>query len=224
MYNFEHQSALGAARPKGRILDILLQCREIRDKLGTKEYLLDCYVQNFFGAWKETTLSEIAALGVWCGEELESICESILTGEASTYDRIKDFYGIASSFVAVHPLSFQEIETKCYVYACALFDKFVLAKSNFIERDVLDEIDFDADGTKDVYMRICELLGDQGAMDALNNCIHRMLVSPTLMEIYLRGMTEHLLVMLDHRDFETSRQVFQLLLDNPQLLTDASKL
>lgn len=224
MYIFEHQSALGAARPKGRILDILLQCREIRDKLGTKEYLLDCYVQNFFGAWKGTILSEVAEQGtnrVW---SLSSLCRAILQGEVSEHERKARIYEIAASFIANHPLPFQEMETRGCIYACALFDKFVLSESSFIERMLLDDIDFDTGYTEDAFKRICGLLGDSDEMDALNEYIRKMLVNPTVMEVYLRGMREDLLLKLSYRDCETSRQVFQILLDNPQLLADASKL
>ena len=65
----------------------------------------------------------------------------------------------------------------------------------------------------DLYRQISNIIGESMA-EALNLKLRQNFLAAPLIPIFLQAFTNDLLFKLSHRDCETSRQVFQLLLDN----------
>ena len=76
-------------------------------------------------------------------------------------------------------------------------------------REVTDFIEL-----RNLYQKICDILGSETEMEALNSLFkQRFIIAPT-MAIFLQGATNQLLFNLLQRDPETSKQVFQLVIDS----------
>ena len=65
----------------------------------------------------------------------------------------------------------------------------------------------------ELYAQICSSLGNEEAMEKLNLLFRQRFLIADTMTIFLQAMTNQLLYSLSYRDRETSKQVFQLLLD-----------
>jgi hypothetical protein len=66
---------------------------------------------------------------------------------------------------------------------------------------------------RELYSKICDLLGGEEAMERLNLLFRRRFLIADTMAIFHQAMTNQLLYSLTYRDRETSKQIFQLLLD-----------
>ncbi len=67
------------------------------------------------------------------------------------------------------------------------------------------------------YEDICELLGEEESMESFNLLFQqRFLLSDTI-TVFMQGVSPQIASWLEYRDQETSRQVFQLLLDEKLL-------
>ena len=63
------------------------------------------------------------------------------------------------------------------------------------------------------YYRICEAIGGEKEMEHLNLLFCQQFLITKVMDIFHQGMTNQILYLLTYRDRETSKLVFQLLLD-----------
>lgn len=75
-------------------------------------------------------------------------------------------------------------------------------------RAFLDIVDLNS-----LYNKICEAFGCEKEMEYLNLLFCERFLTAKAMDIFLQGMTNQLLYSLTYRDRETSKHVFQLLLD-----------
>ena len=92
-------------------------------------------------------------------------------------------------------------------YLEAMATKFYREQKSGLS-DVLDIIDL-----RQLYGRICELLGSEEEMEHIDRLIRQTFLLVTPMACYLQGMANGLLYDLISRDRESSKLMFQLLLD-----------
>jgi hypothetical protein len=125
-------------------------------------------------------------------------------------------YELVKKYIDDHQLMYQEPNTKVSIYCSALTSDYLkyAAEQYFEEvennfKSVLDICDLYG-----LYVKICGLLGSEEAMESLNLLFQQRFLIATTMAVFLQGMTNQLLYSLTYRDRETSKQVFQLLLDD----------
>lgn len=196
------------------------QASEIRTKLGKQGYLLDKYLSYLFETSNEILAYEAASEGFETGGILDSLCSGILSGDSQNKDN--PFYNEVKTYIDAHPLKFQERATKISVYYSLLIDRCLdrMCKDYYerIESNahtVLDVCDF-----RNLYNRISEILGSEEPMENLNLLFLQRFLIATAMASFLQGITNELLYSLTYRDKESSKQIFQLLLDEPSLITE----
>lgn len=128
-------------------------------------------------------------------------------------------------YIDAHQLKFQERPTRVSAYCSMLSGNFLetVCKQYYEEfsNDTLAILDIC--DLHDLYSRICEILGGEDAMESLNLLFHQRFLIVTAINVFLQGMTNQLLYSLTYRDMETSKQVFQLLLDEPIPMTDEDR-
>jgi len=221
---FENESGfLGDASVKHLKLsfaEFIKQAAEIRTKLGKQGYLLDKYLSYLFETSNEILAYEAASEGFETGGILNGLCSGILSGDSKNTDH--PFYDEVEAYIEAHPLKSQERATKVSVYCSVLIERCLDSMcEKYYERieasthAVLDVCDF-----RNLYNRISEVLGGEEAMENLNLLFRQRFLIVTAMAAFLQGITNELLYSLTYRDRESFKQVFQLLLDEPLLISE----
>ena len=208
--------------------EMLDQSLIIRDKLGNQAYIFDRYLSLLLGAAIVKTGQDIINLDCFGGETAGRMCIEILRHKPKLTQN--PVYDIIESYVTANPLPYQEEATQQAIY-CAILSGSILenAAEMFNEglsenfRSVVDIVELN-----DLYKKICATLGGENEMEKLNLLFRqRFLVatptpgtqeSPLLAflgraAVFLQEITNQLISMLLRRDFETSKQIFQLILD-----------
>ena len=215
---FEHKSSfLGSQEVEysgDSLLSLLRLAKQIRQRLGTQGYLLDCYLSLFFEGINTMLTYEAASDGfMGCGE-FQSLCLHVLDGTepdnpSPLYHRILETYEAQRK-----KLSFQEYNTQLYMLLVFLEDELqAYATECYVKeqvRNIDDVIDFFQ--LKEFYNQISQIVGEP-FMEELNLRLkNRFLLAPIAV-VFAQGFTDELLDRLRCRDPETSRQIFQLMID-----------
>lgn len=214
---FENESGiLGSASVdelKRSFKEFLRQATEIRIRLGKQGYLLDKYLSYLFEATNGILAYEAASEGFETEGTLNSLCAEILKGDTKSNGH--PFYEQVKTFIDAHPLKYQESFTKLSLYDVMLSSGYLESVYEQYYADLVADIRafLDIVDLNNLYSKICETLGGEKEMEHLNLlfCQRFLIVKAT--DIFLQGMTNQLLYSLTNRDRETSKQVFQLLLD-----------
>ena len=214
---FENESGiLGSASVdnlKRSFKEFFKQATEIRIRLGKQGYLLDKYLSYLFEATNGILAYEAASEGFETESTLNSLCAEILKGDTKSNGH--PFYEQVKTFIDAHPLKYQESFTKLSLYDVMLSSGYLESVYEQYYADLVADIRafLDIVDLNNLYSKICETLGGEKEMEHLNLlfCQRFLIVKAT--DIFLQGMTNQLLYSLTYRDRETSKQVFQLLLD-----------
>lgn len=192
---------------------LMEQVRAVRERLGKKAYLLDRYLNCMLTAVNHSLAYCASSDGFDTACELKGMCRDILVRR----ERMKGhpFYGQAKAYIEAHALDCQENSTKAVLYAAALTHDFLeSATKRFYseqEQSVSDVLDIAE--LRELYRKICSVLGDEEEMQAINSLFRQRFLLITPINAYLQGLTDDLLYELTYQDKESSRTVFQLLLD-----------
>lgn len=194
--------------------ELLQQAREIRVMLGKQGYLLDKYLSYLFESSNETLAYEAACEGFEVAGELNRLFLELIQNNCQYTDHA--FYEQAKAYIEAHPLAHQEPHTKLSLYYCALDGSFLkFAYKQYFDRVVVNShAVLDVCDLQSLYSKICDLLGSEDAMVNLNLLFRQRFLITTAMAAFLQGTTNQLMYSLTYRDRETSKQVFQLLLDS----------
>ena len=193
--------------------DFFTVAKEIREKLGKQAYLLDKYLSYLFEAANQKLAYDAASDGFDVAGELIGICAGIVRNEPRHTDHA--FFEQAREYIDSHPLSFQEPHTLVSMYCSLLNRDFMEFAAKQFYSKVEDEsiAVLDICDLRELYAQICSLLGNEEAMKKLNLLFHQRFLIADTMTVFVQSMTNQLLYSLTYRDRETSKQVFQLLLD-----------
>jgi hypothetical protein len=215
---FEHKASLVGGQEiensGDSLLALLRFAKQIRQKLGLQGYLLDSYLSLFFEGVSESLSYEAANDGfMGCGE-FQSLCVHVLDGSEPDkphplYQRILETYQMQK-----RNLSFQEYYTQLYMLLVFLEDEFqAYATECYIKeqvKNVDDVIDFFQ--LKELYCQISQLVGEP-LMNELNIRLKKRFLFAPIATVFAQGFTDELIDRLRCRDPETSRQIFQLMMD-----------
>ena len=194
---------------------IFRQAKLIRLRLGPKGYLLDNYLDLVFQGFDLGDLSDAIGKGVDAAYDLQrTLLSDIVEGKKPEtrhplYEQIQEIYGQHSK---VH--AFQEHRTRLYILT-------TLAEKELLEYAVSAFM-----GSQEQYwlgsgeiVSLCEfydavsgLVGD-ARIDELNSQLKARFQICSAMSAFIQGFTNDLQYQLTWRDPETSKQIFQLLLD-----------
>ncbi|CUX32290.1 hypothetical protein BN3590_00782 [Clostridium sp. C105KSO15] len=217
---FEHRSSffgkLDNEITNGSLLSLFSLITQIRLRLGKQGYLLDCYLSLIFEGVSAVLTYNAADDGFMKSGEFQSLCFHVLDGTEPEkphplYQRIRDVYERQTEEIQ----SFQERYTQVCLLMFYLEDELLAyATGQFIEEQV-KHMDVVADMVRlqELYDQITQLVGEP-AMEDLNQRLKGRFMITTLTTVFAQGFTDELLDRLSSRDPETSRQMFQLFIDN----------
>lgn len=201
--------------PKASVDSFLFFARQLRSQLGKKGYLLDTYVSLFFETVNETIALNAAEDGFAAAEQYRELCNSILHNSDAQKD--SPLYGRILKIFNEHPFitAYQETNTKkALLYSLAADVIMADSVTEYVKQQeysiakVMDIIQF-----RDIYEQISMIAGEENA-EELNCRLKQTFLITQLLPIYRQAFCNDLLFKLTWRDPETSRQVFQLILDN----------
>jgi hypothetical protein len=215
---FEHRNSffgsLDSEITGGSLLSLFQLAKQIRQRMGKQGYLLDCYLSLFFEGAANTLAYDAADEGFQSGGEFQTLCFNVLDGtepkkEHPLYRRVMEAYAKQEG-----ELLSQERYTRLCLLLFPLEDELMAhATARFMEEQVsnlngvVDEIRL-----RELYNQISHLAGES-MMEELNQRLkQRFLIAP-LAAVFAQGLTDDLLYKLTSRDHETSKQMFQLIID-----------
>lgn len=199
----------------GTLLSLLSQARDIRLKLGKQGYLLDSYLSLFLEGANAILAYEAAEDGFDRGGELRHLCFAMIDRNGEEKDH--PFYATAlhTQIARLDMLRYQERQTRMNLMYATLSDEFLPFAVKHFLMGVDDRLGSAYDSLKlnDLFRRISEVVGES-MMETLNLRLKQRFLFAPLVSFFIQGLTNDLLYCLVGRDSETSRQVFQLLLDS----------
>ena len=198
----------------GTLLSLLTLAGEIRLKLGRQGYLLDSYLSLFLEGANAMLAYEAGSDGFEQGGELRSLCFEVLDRSGTEKDH--PFYDTALNTLIsrMDTMRYQERQTRMNLLYAALADEFLPFAVKHFLREAESRIGDNCDIPKltDLYRRISETVGET-LMETLNLRLKQRFLTAPLVPVFVQGATNDLLYCLLHRDSETNKQIFQLLMD-----------
>lgn len=196
------------------LLAIFRLAKQIRLQLGPKGYLLDSYLDIMFQGLMIGSVSDVLEDGLNAAFDLQpSLLRHIVEGAKP--DMPHPLYHRAQEVYEQYPSvkSCQEHRTRMYLLMALLGDmSLASALSEFAAEQhscLLSTIDVVV--LQELYRDICRYV-NESLMEELNRKLRRFQVV-SLRDAFLQGYTNDLLYQLTWRDPESSKQIFQLLLD-----------
>lgn len=199
----------------GSLSDLLTEVKRIRLKLGRQGYLLDNYLSMLLKAANTKLSFEAAEDGFTDSSDLRLLCTDLIyhIGEKKSHLQ----YALVQRAFEKNPdiAKYQESQTQINLLSALCFDEYLpFAAENFLFK-LKKEIDeeYDLPAHRALYRNIVEVVGAP-TMERLNLNLRQCFLTVPLLSLYIQGFTNDLLYCLTTRDEETSKQIFQLLLDN----------
>ena len=197
------------------LLSIFRLAKRIRLQLGPKGYLLDNYLGLVLQGLDMATVSEAVEDGVNASYDLHRRLLCPITEDTEPKpshplcDRAREVY---EQYPAVR--SFQEPRTRAYLLMALLGDEpLVPALSDFIAQKKKTPADLgEVYSLQELYESICGFV-DESLLEELNRQLLQRFQIVSMRASFLQGCANDLLYQLTWRDLETSKQIFQLLLD-----------
>jgi hypothetical protein len=213
---FENRSSfIGAFEPertKNSVQNLFKLAKEIREKLGKQGYLLDSYLSYVLEAANNTLLYEAAEKGFEAGSELQNLCYAVMDGSGALEEH--PFYQTVKQSFDLQQDTYQERTTIMSLHSVLLADTFMDYATQSYVREQVDMLNILDD------VKLCELykkiifLVDESLMEQLNLSLKERFFILPVVAGFMQGLTNDLLYSLTYRDSETSRQIFQLIMDD----------
>ena len=204
----------------GTLLSLFQLAKQIQNRLGKKAYLLDCYLSAFFNGLSSLIVYETAKEGLTKNNELQTFFYNLFEGTDKKernplYEKAKELFHNQAN-----KLPYQEQDTKVSLLMILIADDVMLySVADFMKEQMknLSRI-VDQMRLQELYKQISYMVGED-VMEQFNLKLkQRFLIAPVI-RVFAQGMNNDLIDILNMRDDETSKQMFQLFLDNlPQLL------
>ena len=190
------------------LLSIFRLAKQIRLQLGPKGYLLDSYLDIMFQGLMIGSVSDVLEDGLNAAYDYQHplLCHIV---EGAKLDMPHPLYQRAQEVYEQYPSvkSFQEHRTRMYLLMA------LLALSEFkAGQDIYLVGGGDIITLQELYQNICCFV-DEALMEELNQRLRRRFQMVSLQSAFLQGYADDLLYQLTWRDPESSKQIFQLLLD-----------
>lgn len=187
--------------------------KDIREQLGDKAYLLDNYLSYLFAGLYLNPAGESAASGDEASTMLWNAIRCAMAGDDEE-GKHYSLYPQVKKYVEEHPLPYQEELTRHNVYYVALASKLPVDQLPHFTKKARPTVkDTDIVRMRELYGQIGGMMEDFEPISRLRASVLSCLQVADPARIFLQGTVEALLFSLTYRDNETSKQVFQLLLD-----------
>lgn len=211
----ELSSIFGAAEAKPPTLqEFFSQAGNIRVRLGGQKNLFDRYLSNLFQVLNQKFVYDAASEGFSAASELNSMCVGILSENPKHTDY--PFYQRLREYIHAHPLSNWEDYTKIHLYCSMLHDEFMKDATGRFFTGLTEgsQLCVTMQESRRLYENICARLGGEGEMEQLNRLFGQRFLLASVMDTFRQGITDQLVCSLSSRDRQTSKQIFELLLDS----------
>lgn len=192
--------------------DFFIVSRSIKNKLRDKSYKLDQYLSAVLKIANCKLNTDAAEDGRKFFSELRRLCVGTLNYDSSVTSH--EFYQTAKEYIAEHRLLYKECHTLLNIYCALLTPKFTDYAVNKFAEEVQNRANIEIDTVlmSENYEFIAEIV-DEEDMNALNMAIKGRFIISSIMNSFLQSITNKYLYCLLHRDPETSKQVYQLILE-----------
>jgi hypothetical protein len=189
--------------------------QKIREKLDGKGYLLDNYLAFVFEGIAHTKAMDAADAGNDTATVLWNAIRFAMAGDEEK-GRKNPLYPQVKEYIHAHSLPYQEEITRQHIYYVMLAAHVPTHQlSDYIYRARPPVAKMDIVRLRDLYRDIGTLLGDFDPMEQLGESIRASFQITDAAHVFMQSAAEVLLYNLTYRDNETSKQVFQLLMDHP---------
>lgn len=215
---FENKTAIIGEIPTQQLCDayekLFSLAAEIRARLNEYGYLLDKYLRHLLEAVNSTLVMDAAAYGFETATVFNRLCTDCVFNGSSPINHPLSEKVI--SYAKSHPLSYLEEPTNVYMIHASLVNDFTEKEVESYYRKLCDgnESSLDICDFHDLYHRICCLLGSEELMEKLNHLFEQRFQIVTPMAAFIQSLTNQLIYCLTHHDMQTSKQIFQLMLDD----------
>ena len=188
---------------------------EIREKLGSKGYLLNNYLTFVFEGLAHTKAMDAADAGNDAATALWNAIRFVMVGDEER-GRKNSLYPQVKEYIDTHPLPYQEEITQQHIYYVMLavhVPTHQLPEYIYQARPPVAKMDIVR--LRELCREIGTILGDFDPIEKLGESIRASFQITDAAHIFMQSAAEVLLYSLTYRDNETSKQVLQLLLDHP---------
>lgn len=197
------------------LLSLFKLAKQIRQRLGKQGYLLDCYLSLIFEGANYQLTFEAADEGARTGGTFQRLLFHVLDGTEPKdphplYQRMREVYEQNTD-----KLVFQEQYTNLCQLLFPLADEIMAFATNKFVQEHKSDLNSVVDiiRLQELYDQISHLAGES-MMEELNRKIKQRFLIVPLASAFVQGFTDELLFKLATRDNETSKQMFQILLDS----------
>lgn len=195
--------------------DFFALAADMKSRLGDQGYLLGGHLQMLLSVVAAIPLAQVSLEGFGSGKELAGAIRRIMRGEPGGDNPM---YEKAKAYIEEHPLPWQESYTRHSLYFAALFGDYAEVAAEEYQWGLAEHMRTHAhlDTVKLEQRRseICGLLNDSEDMVRLEGLFRRCFLFVVPMTGFMQGMADELLSVLMSRDEETSKLIFQLLLES----------
>lgn len=189
--------------------------KQIRVKLGRQGYLLDHYLSIFFDAVYHLRPQDALDDASEAADPYRKICESVLdTSERMKGEPLYD-KTLAAIISRLQIISHNEPLTQMSLLYIVMADDFFSdAVKNFTRKQemalysILDFVRL-----REIYEQIAQITGEP-AMETLNLKLRQKFLITQQLMVFAQNFTHDVLGWLVFRDIESSKQMFQLILDD----------
>ena len=215
---FQDMRAFYGDSKKGRgepLCSILQLAAQIRQQLGPKGYLLDSYLDLVLQGLNIGIISETAEIGTQAAYQLQlTLLSNIVNGREPKMphplcDWVQKIY---EQHPEIH--AYQESRTRMYLLMGLAEEellKYVL--SEFMAKQETVRIGSgDIVSLNELYERISGYV-EESLLEELNQRLLRRFQLTPVLSAFIQGFADDLLFQLTWRDPESSKQIFQILLD-----------
>lgn len=191
--------------------------RILRHRLGNEAHLLDQYLSCLTRATNLILAYEAATEGFESLSELREICRDIIHNQKK--DTVRTFYQKAKNFIAVHPLACRDPQTQISLYTILLSASYleIVADQYCHSRTLIFDEEFDFSAFKKLHEDICNQLGEEMALEKIDEFFQSSFMMLSPMSCWLQGAWDSLLVDLTSWDAESHKLIAQLLIEDIQL-------
>ena len=203
----------GTQHLKCTFAEFLEQSRLIRDRLGKQAYLFDQYLSLLLESANAELAYDAASRGFDGESPILRMCMEILRHKPKETEN--PLYDVMKSYIETNPLPYQEDGTKQAVYCSMLSGEFLESAVKLFKKELTERFRAAVDivDLRNLYRKICTILGGEDEMEKLHLFFRQRFLIATPVAIFMQAATNQLMYLLLNRDRETSRQVFQIILD-----------
>ena len=186
--------------------------RSIKNKLGDKSYKLDQYLSAVLKIANCKLDTDAAEDGCQFFSGFRRLCLGILNYDSSIIEH--EFYQTAKDYIAGHRLLYKDRHTLLNIYCALLTPQFTDYAVNKFSEEIESRANIEVDTVlmSENYEFIAGIV-DKENMNTLSMTIKGRFIISSIMNSFLQSITNEYLYCLLHRDPETSKQVYQLILE-----------